>query len=73
MAHRFNMHMQKKTPKPHARERTWSRWRINHAIKNKTDEVRQSKIEELKEKARERVATLFGIRKSDSDLVIKEK
>jgi len=41
-------------PKPHASERTKSRWRMRRNIQNATDENRQSKIEEALEKTRER-------------------
>lgn len=73
MAHRFNNKMQKKTPKPHASERTWSRWRMRMNIETKQDEVRQSRIEEVKEKALERILSFAGLRKSSNNLVMKDK
>lgn len=73
MAHRFNNQMQRKTPKPHASERTWSRWRGRHDIETKQDKIRRSRIEEIKEKMMERMLAFAGIKKSGNDLVIKEK
>jgi len=62
MAHRFNNKLQKKTPKPSATERTWSRWRMRKNIQTKQDETRISKIEEIKQKALERLAWMKNIR-----------
>ena len=55
IAHRFNNKLQKKTPKPAATERTWSRWRMRKNIQTRQDENRISKIEEVKQKALERL------------------
>ena len=62
IAHRFNNKLQKKTPKPAATERTWSRWRMRKNIQTRQDENRISKIEEIKQKALERLAWMKNIR-----------
>jgi len=48
-------------PKPHASERTKSRWRMRRNISTTEDETRKSRLEEVKEKAKERVSFLKGI------------
>lgn len=74
MSHRYNNQMQRKTPKPHARERTWSRWRMRMNIETKQDEVRQSRIEEAKQMVREKITWLGNLqRRALSDHVVTKK
>ena len=49
MAHRFNSLTLRKEPKPSARERTWSRWRIRKRIETEEDEKRLDRLQEVKE------------------------
>lgn len=63
MAHRFNLEYGRKTPKPHARDRTWSRWRINRNIIDKHDEERVRKLDETKIKIAERFDWLKNLGK----------
>ena len=48
MSHRVNMLTGRKEPKPHARERTWFRWRIRKDIPNQDDNLRLSNSQEVK-------------------------
>ena len=76
MAHRFNNDYGRKIPKPHATERTWSRWRIYRNIDSKKDAERTRKRNEAKTKIAERITWLknLGKKKTDSnDLEIKKK
>ena len=50
MSHRFNLVRQRKTPKPHARERTWFRWRNFHDIPNDSDKERIKKTKSIKDR-----------------------
>lgn len=74
MAHRVNMLSGKKEPKPHASERTWSRWRGRRNIETKQDEVRRSRIEEVKQMMREKITWLGNLqRRALSDHVVMER
>ena len=55
MAHRFNIHEDRKTPKPSSNERTWSRYRFNHNIENTQDKMRREEHEAVKSKIKEDV------------------
>jgi len=61
-------------PKPHARERTLSRWRMRRNISTAQDENRQSKIEEAKQMVREKITWLGNLqRRALSDHVVMER
>ena len=73
VAHRFSDKYGRKIPKPSASERTWSRWRMRKNIQTKQDEVRKSRIEEIKEKALERFNFLKALKKQKEKKKMPEK
>lgn len=68
MARRFNFKYDRKTPKPHARARTWSRWRMYRNIDNKQDEARIARRDEVRSKLAEKIMWLKNLGKQKTSL-----
>lgn len=60
MSKRFDSKLMRVPPKPSATERTWRRFRERHEISTPEDVQHFSRLEQIKNEVKERIAQMIG-------------